>query len=72
MCSYVNAWLGALVEHALPLSPALLHGMLVPLQFVISVLLAPVAMRIQSPRDHVWNLTRQIAGEEREGLVCWV
>lgn len=61
------------MEYALPLSPALLHGVLVPLQLAIAVLLAPVGKHLQHPTRRWDNITNELSELElnfKYGLNC--
>jgi len=63
----------ALVRYSVPVAPIILHGWLVPMQFVFGILLAPVGRYLQHPTDTWHNVTFEMDGLNRDigaGLRC--
>mmetsp|Transcript_8370 Transcript_8370/g.10915 ORF Transcript_8370/g.10915 Transcript_8370/m.10915 type:complete len:528 (+) Transcript_8370:132-1715(+) len=64
-----------LVQYSLPISPAILHGYLVPLQFILGVLFAPIGLHLQHPDLHWDNLTGEIDSvleNVKDGVKCLI
>jgi len=63
----------SLVSYSVPVSPMLLHGWLVPIEFLFGVLWAPVGRHLQHPTRPWRNISTEIRGlddEVIEGLQC--
>mmetsp|Transcript_2868 Transcript_2868/g.4119 ORF Transcript_2868/g.4119 Transcript_2868/m.4119 type:complete len:651 (-) Transcript_2868:382-2334(-) len=63
----------ALVRYAIPVSPIVLHGWLIPMQFLFGALLAPVGRHLQHPSRMWGNVSVELKGisdEVSDGLRC--
>lgn len=62
-----------LVRYSLPVAPMMLHGWLVPMQFLFGVILAPIGRHLQHPTRKWSNVSMEVRGLDEEvsqGLQC--
>ncbi|GBG24862.1 Crt-like 3 [Hondaea fermentalgiana] len=62
-----------LVRYSLPVAPMMLHGWLVPMQFLFGVILAPIGRHLQHPTRKWSNVSMELHGLDEEvsqGLQC--